>query len=142
MASKTNRYRIIDEPMTKSWGERFVVNPIIILFAAIFVPLFWQPPMYGRIWLPIVWLGLNGYMLGSSTLGKEVGAGILAMAAWYGVILLSVWLIGIESLGLSLEQLMPYSRTLQFAVYFLFLYLAVFYQIKSHQLFDYVHDGR
>lgn len=136
-----DRYRIIDEPATRSWGEKYVVNPLIILLAAVFVPIIWEPPLFGRIWMPVVWLAVNGYMLGSSTLKKEIAVGVLAMALWYAVIVVSVALTKSDSMGLTIQQVFPYSRIFQFAVFFLFIYIAVFNQMRSFQLFEYTRGG-
>ncbi|MDJ0758438.1 MAG: hypothetical protein QNJ19_03525 [Woeseiaceae bacterium] len=134
------RYRIIDEPRSKPWGEKLIVDPTIILLAAILVPLFWNPPYFGRFWLPALWLIINGYALGSSTLGKEIATIVGGLFLAWAVL----WLTSVvrkANPDLSIEAFLPYTRLLLFGVFFLTLYLVVFKQGRSYQLFKYVRGG-
>ena len=124
------RYTIIDEPRTRPWGEKLVVDPVIVLLAAMLVPLFWNPPYMGRFWLPVLWLIFNGAALGSSTLKKEVGlflkGGLLFVAVFHIAIMLPTW----SDRRLSVEAILPYSQIAFFAVFFMTLYLVVFEQSR------------
>ena len=132
------RYQIIDEPDTKPWGENLIVDPVLILFAAIIVPLFWQPPYMGRYWIPALWLLVTGIALGSSTLKEEIATMILGAIAWYGVfwIIARFWSAGF--IPGEAADVYPYLHILQFGVFFLTLYLVVFKQSQSYAIFDYV----
>ena len=132
------RYKIIDEPTTKPWGENFVVDPIIILLAAILVPLLWNPPALGRFWLPLVWLILNGYALGSSTLGREIGYMALGIVGWYAVLRITSAIIGTGYVTLPVADVYDYVIIAQFGIFFLTMYLVVFKQSQSYHLFRYI----
>ena len=135
------RYRIIDEPKSKPWGEKLIVDPIFILLAAILIPLVWNPPYLGRFWMPSVWLFVNGLALGSSTLGKEIRAllagGLLCLAVFYLSMLIPRWSNGL----VTLQDILPYARIILFGVFFMTIYLVVFQQGRSYQLFQYVRGG-
>ena len=133
-------YQIIDEPAVKPWGERIIVNPTLILFASIFVPLFITLPLYGRFWMPLAWLSVNGIALGSSTLRRE-----LAVIWLGGLAAASFPILGThvaQALSFSAASAAPYVRILFFGGFFLVLYVAVFNQQKSFELYDYVRRGR
>jgi hypothetical protein len=136
------RYEIIDEPRTKPWGEKLIVDPIVILLAAILVPLIWQPPMLGRFWIPALWLILNGYLIGSSTLGKEIATIIIGTVVWF---LVSYGVLAFVRSGaspVSGRDAYEYLLLLQFAVFFLAMYLVVFRQADSYALFKYMRGGK
>ena len=135
------RYKIIDEPNLKSWGEQIIVNPIMILFAAFFVPLFWDPPLLGRFWIPAGWLIVNGVALGSASLKQEIKAIVLGALAIVGMFALFGMLSGNGVLPWSLEDAAPYLRLVLFGIFFLTLYGVVFRQCKSYELFAYIHRG-
>ncbi len=132
------RYEIIDEPRTKPWGERLIVDPIIILFAAILVPLIWQPPLLGRFWMPVIWLIVNGYALGSSTLGKEIRTIVRGTLGWLGVLYGTLMIMKHASLPLSKEDIIQYTVIVQFGVFFLTLYLVVSRQAQGYELYKYM----
>lgn len=132
------RYRIIDEPQSKAWGEHFIVDPTVILFAAFIVPLFWDPPFLGRYWIPPLWLIANGYLLGSATLGKEILTILGGMVAWVGVLLVTAFTVNSGLISAENISVNDYMRIIQFGVFFLMLYLVIFQQSRSYQLFDYV----
>ncbi|WGZ94781.1 MAG: hypothetical protein QJT81_01955 [Candidatus Thiothrix putei] len=136
MANKNSAYVIIDENKPSPLSH-FVVNPVVILFAAILVPLFWMPPLWGEFWLPLVWLLFNGYALGSAHWKKEwmicitgaISLFLLVFGASY-FILINNWHGGI-----------PYLRIAINAVLFLTLYYAVFTQNASYALFTYLKEN-
>ena len=133
-------YQLIDEPQTKSWGDRVIVHPLIILLAAVIVPLFWNPPAFGRYWLPLIWLTVNGIALGSTTLKKELWimwAGGAALAiAFFGAI------FGMAFLFPEIPAAMTgkYVGILHIGAYFLLLYLVVANQQMSYDLYAYLRD--
>lgn len=133
------RYQIIDEPQSKPWAENLIVNPIIVLFVSIFLPLFWNPPLFGRFWMPLVWLALNGYALGSSTLRREVAysvaGGLVMVAVFFG----TGWLYTHGVLGLPADQITPFLRLVLFAVFFFTIYSVVIRQTISFELYQYIH---
>lgn len=128
-------YHIIDEPKPRLY-ENLIVNPIIILFVSIIVPLIWMPPMLGKYWIPLVWLVLNGYFLGSPTFWKEVfiaiGGGVCMIAAF-------LFLGIMHQQGLS-ESIMPYIFILLQAILFFTIYLIVFSQSAPYEIHEYVND--
>lgn len=132
----TSNYRVIDEPNVKSWGERIIINPTFILFAAIFVPFLVTLPLQGRYWMPLVWLTINGIALGSPTLRREL------LVMWLGGLLLLISLFGaifaIKLYQIDLELATPYLGIGLIAGFFFILYFAVGYQQTSYQLFDYL----
>lgn len=132
------RYRIIDEPEAKSWAEQLIVDPIVILLAAILVPLFWQPPLFGRFWIPMLWIVFNGYALGSPTLGKEIRTLVGGLAAWFLLLVPYRALMVSGTTSWTQAQVIPYVVILQFGVFFLAMYLVVFRQSTSYALYRYV----
>lgn len=136
------RYEIIDEPEAPSWGERIVVDPVLILFAAIIVPLVWNPPAYGRFWMPALWLLINGLALGSATLKREISALLAGGAAMFLLFRGVTWLLASGVLPYGVEDVRPYFITVLFGVFFLALYIAVFYQSQSHQLYSYIRGAQ
>lgn len=138
-----DRYEIIDEPHVKPWGERFILDPTIILFAAIIIPLFLPLPLYGRFWIPILWLILNGYALGSSTFGKEIATLVVGAIVWLALLYGVSYLTSTEMFGMPTERVAPYLRILLFGIFFLTLYLVVFRQARSYELYKYIRgDSR
>ena len=131
------RYQIIDEPRSKPWAERIIIEPTLILFAAILVPLIWNPPLFGRFWMPLLWLLANGYALGSSTLGKEVATSLVGILALYGIFILASFVMRNGVLGLANEDIFPYLRLVLFGVFFWTMYLIVMRQSVSYQLYKY-----
>ena len=137
-----SRYEIVDEPDVKPWGEKLIVDPIMILLAAMLVPLIWNPPYFGRFWLPFAWVALNGLALGSATLGRELGIMAIGGIAWLAIFFGIPELVRSGVIPFALEDVVPYMRTLLFATFFLTLYLAIVPQGLSYQLFDYVRQRR
>lgn len=132
-------YQIIDEPRPKPW-QHLIVNPNIILLAAIFVPLLWNPPFWGRFWIPAVWLVFNGISLGSPTLRKEIAVVLVGTLAWLGILFTTFPMLNAFGVDLAPDQVGPYLRIILFGVFFLILYLAVTMQSTAWQLFEYVRD--
>ncbi len=137
MASRRNHYEIIDEPSVKPWGEKLIVEPVVILLAAILVPLVWQPPFAGRYWMPLVWLAVNGLALGSSTLGREIAVLVAGAVIWIALFLGASQVLERGIVPFQPADVYPYLRIVLFAVFFMTLYLAVFMQSRSYQLYAY-----
>ena len=134
MASETNDYFIIDEPKPSRWSS-LIVSPLAILLAAIFVPLAWTPPFAGRYWIPLLWLAINGWLLGSATKRRELiylGLGGGLMPVFFFA---CIYLIDSTHLG----QASPYIRILLNGILFFTLYLVVFTQSTSYELYRYIH---
>lgn len=131
-------YHIIDEPK-KTGKERLVVNPLIILFACIFIPILITLPFFGKFWMPFVWLLANGYFLGSATWKKEwaYSAGGIAIMFVLFVVLSMSPLFGISDNAMNI--LAPYLPTVLNALLFLSLYVVVFTQSTSYELHQYIH---
>ena len=140
MASNVARYQIIDEPQTKPWAESLIVQPVAILLIAIVVPLFWNPPMLGRFWIPLVWLIANGVFLGSATLKKEILFAIGGVIAWWAATFAIVAWANTQPFGLSREDGLEYMVIAQYSIFFLTLYLIIFNQSNSYALFEYVRE--
>ena len=132
-------YSIIDEPRPRPW-QHLIVNPNIILLTAIFVPLFWNPPFWGRFWIPAVWLVFNGVSLGSPTLRKELTVVAVGALVWLGILFATFPVLDAFGFNLPPETVSPYLRLLLFGVFFLILYLAVSMQSTAWQLFEYVRE--
>ena len=135
------RYEIIDEPHARPWGEKVIINPLFILLAAILVPLIWSPPFFGRFWIPFIWLAVNGVALGSSTLLKEIATLIVGALACAGVFFGTVYLLHNELLPYTDEQVIPYMIITLYGVFFLTMYLVVFNQSRSYELYNYIRSG-
>lgn len=132
---RVNSYTVIDEPRPRPW-HNLIAPPILILLAAILLPMFWNPPLYGRVWLPMLWLAVNGLLLGSPSLKKEwliLASGLLGYAATlYG----GIWLA--ETFLARPQVAWPYLRILLQGVLFFVLYLVVFIQSAPYELFTYL----
>lgn len=131
-------YHIVDEPKPTVY-QSMIVDPLLIFFAAIFVPLIWDPPYFGRIWLPILWLIINSYLLGSPHFKKEIGIALCALGAWFGIVYLGV--IGFDYLGVfAVEKVVPYLLLLSYGVFFLCLYWLVFLQRTPFEIYSYIRE--
>ncbi len=132
------RYQIIDEPRSKPWGENLVIDPIFILLAAMLVPLVWNPPAFGRFWSPCIWLIVNGYALGSSTLGREIAYIALGTIGWFAIVPITRAIMATGVITLPARDVYDYIVIIQFGIFFLTLYLVVFEQSRSYHLFKYI----
>jgi hypothetical protein len=135
-------YNIIDEPQVKPQAH-LIINPIIIFFAAVFVPLFWNPPFAGSVWMPMVWLCINGYLLGSPTLGKEITYAIsgifcsLAIPVGFAVL----FVLEVNWIP-DAEVIEPYIRITTRATLYLFLYLVIFTQLVPYAIYNYLREQK
>ncbi|MEM9384837.1 MAG: hypothetical protein AAGA68_07230 [Pseudomonadota bacterium] len=135
-------YKIIDEPKARRGMESLIVDPTVILLASMIIPLFWLPPAGGRYWLPMLWLALNGYALGSPTLGKEILTMLLGALGVVGLLFIVLALIQAGVLPFTEEGAYPYLRILTFGLFFLAVYMVVFRQATSYALFQYIQGDR
>ncbi|GGY83344.1 hypothetical protein GCM10011613_30290 [Cellvibrio zantedeschiae] len=134
-------YRIIDEPKVKI-DQQLIVNPVVILFAAMLVPLFVTIPFHGKFWLPFIWLIMNAYFLGSPTFWREFCYSLIGLFAIAGVFIGFGYGIKTEVIT-SPNKLAPYMRVLVNAIYFIALYLVVFTQSVPFSVYEYVkQQGR
>ncbi len=131
-------YHIIDEPKVKK-SEHLIVNPIIVLFVAIFLPIFWMPPYFGRWWLPLVWLTINGYLLGSPTLKKEIVISLLGLLTLFGLLEGFIYISQIEPFS-QLESLSQYAIITLNGAFFFILYLVVFKQTVPYEIYSYMRE--
>ncbi len=129
-------YRIIDEPKLKM-DQHLIVNPVAIMLAAMLVPIFVNIPLYGKFWLPFVWLMFNGYLLGSPTFWRECFYSIFGVFAIAAVFIGFGYGIKIDAIT-SPNSLAPYMRVLVNALYFIALYLVVFTQSVPFSIYEYV----
>jgi len=136
MENKSN-YTIIDEPKTK-YLEHLIVSPVIILFAAMIVPMLIKIPYFGRWWLPFVWLTFNGIILGSPTIKKEIFYSIVGLLILIGAYLLLNYLFQLQ---LQFRfSIFDYFVILMYGIFFLFLYLIVFLQDAPYQIYQYIKE--
>lgn len=133
-----NRYSIIDEPNVRPWGERIVVDPILILLAAILVPFFWDPPALGRFWLGPLWLLVNGIALGSATLSKEIRALVVGAVVWVALFFGTAATINAGLLPFEGRDIWEYTAISLFAVLFFTMLYVINLQARSHALYRYV----
>ena len=137
-----DRYSIIDEPTVRPWGERIVVDPVLILFAAILVPFFWNPPAFGRFWLGPLWLLINGIALGSATLTKEIVALAVGAAVWLGLFFGTVAAINASLLPFESGDIWEYVVIGLYGVLFFTMLFVLNLQARSHALFVYIRRGQ
>lgn len=133
-------YRIIDEPRLNK-SQHLIVDPTLILFAAMLVPMLVNIPLYGKFWLPFLWLMLNSFFLGSPTFWRECVYSVLGICAIAGVYLGYGYGIKTEVFA-SPKDVAPYVRVLLNAVYFISLYLVVFTQTGPFSIYQYVRQGQ
>lgn len=129
-------YSIIDEPKQNHLNG-LILNPIIILFASILVPIFISLPYFGRIWIPAAWLILNSLLLQSATRWREIIVSILAVVGWFAIIYGSVVLLyffGSE----DLKKTGPYIRIFSQAAFYFCLIYVVALQSTSYSLYEYI----
>lgn len=129
-------YHIIDEPKVKM-TQHLIVNPVAILLAAMLVPIFVSIPLYGKFWLPFIWLMVNGYLLGSPTFWRECIYSIVGILAIVSTFIGYGYGIKIDFIS-SPNSLAPYLRVLVNAIYFIALYLVVFTQMVPFSIYQYV----
>ncbi len=137
-----DRYLIIDEPRVRPWGERIVVDPILILLAAILVPFFWDPPALGRFWMGPLWLLINGIALGSATLGKEIKALVIGAIVWWVLFRGTAAVIKAELLPYEASDIWEYTVISLFAVLFFTMLYVINLQARSYALFRYVRGRK
>lgn len=130
-------YHIIDEPKIKL-AHRFIVNPTAILLAAIVLPIIFQNiPLYGKFWLPFVWLALNGYWLGSPTFWREVLYAVLGLLCVVASFLAFGYGIKIQLIEAP-NTAAPYLRVLVNGIFFATLYCVAFTQSVPYGIYEYV----
>lgn len=139
MENKSKTYIIIDEPKVK-FLEKAIVNPVIILFAAMIVPMFTKIPYFGRWWLPFVWLVFNGIILGSPTLKKEISYSVI------GLLILTAFFYGIFYIVEQQLQfdfsIIEYLFIFMYGLFFLFMYFVVFLQEAPYQIYQYIKEDK
>ncbi len=133
-----SHYHIVDEPKG-SQLDKLVVNPIIILFAAIFIPIFITLPFDGRWWMPFAWLAINGYLLGSPTLKNEILISILGVLSLYGLLEFFI-LLSQQDFFSGMKSFVQYVRIILNGVLFLTMYLVVFKQSVPYEIFTYMRE--
>lgn len=135
----SNTYTIIDEPKP-SRLDSLIADPIVILFAALIVPLIINLPLYGRFWLPLIWVIANGFLLGSPTRVREliyaVGAAIVMASIIY-----SLFYVSATNPELA-KSAAPYIAIVVQGVLFFSMYLIVFQQSAAYQIHKYLKDSR
>lgn len=129
-------YRIIDEPKVRA-AESLIVNPLVILLVAIFLPFLWTPPLMGRYWMPFAWIVINGFFLGSPTFWKEFLISSAALLAMVGLFF-SLAVFKPE----NASAIYPYFNIALSAVFFLFLYIVVFIQMTSWSIHEYIRESQ
>ncbi len=135
-----SRYRIIDEPKPKP-QDYLIVNPIVILLLGMILPLFWQPPLYGRMWGPLLWAIVNGYLLGSPWLKYEILIAIGGAALWLSLPYAALLAMSVFGQAHAFESAIPYVRIANQGVFFLTLYLMVLKQMLSYEIYAYRREN-
>lgn len=132
-------YRIIDEPKAR-FSSQLIVNPLAIFLVAMFLPMFFTPPYYGRVWMPFLWLIVNGVLLGSPTLKKEIAFSVAGTLLWLFLPITVVVLLNSLQMGDFWELLRPYIHICRQAIFFFFLYLIVNAQSLPYGLHQYLKE--
>ena len=132
-------YHIIDEPRVKPQAH-LIVNPLVILLVGMLLPLFWHPPLAGRVWMPLLWMVINGYLLGSPHLKQEVLIGLAGLIAWFGTLYGTALGMALINQSDSFDAVLPYLRLFLSAIFFLTLYLMMFKQMLAYELHMYLKD--
>lgn len=135
------QYQIVDEPKARALNM-LIVDPLVIFFAAIFIPLIWTPPFFGRIWIPLVWLILNGFLLGSPSWIKEIAIACIGFALWWGFIYCVAYIMLYLGYSDYISVVAPYLRILNQGIFFLTLYLLVFIQRTPYEIYSYIKEQR
>lgn len=131
-------YSIIDEPKQHQLNA-FIVNPIIILFASMLVPIFINLPYYGRIWMPALWLIINSLLLKSASRTKEIGVALLAVIVWFFIIY-GIWdLVYLHANDNTFRHTIPYLKIFSQAVFYFCLIYAASLQSTSYSLYEYIN---
>lgn len=132
-------YLIIDEPKARFSG-RFVVNPVFILLASMVIPFIITLPLYGRFWMPFIWLLFNGFAMGSPSLKKEIFWGVLVCALIWAI-LFPIW----DIIHINLDdpkRFQPYIIIVLNAVLFTGLYMVTLTQNVPFEIFAYIKEQR
>ena len=131
-------YQIIDEPKPSTY-HTLVVDPIVILFAALLVPLFFELPLYGRFWMPLAWIVLNGFLLGSPSKLKEA---VIAIAGCVTFFALYSGIHYLSTIDLTMARfLYPYYQIIIQGALFFTLYVIVFYQSPPYAIHQYIKSS-
>ena len=139
MENNSKDYFIIDEPKVK-FLEKAIVNPVIILFAAMIVPMFTHIPYFGRWWLPFVWLVFNGIILGSPTLKKEILYSVIGLVTLAALFYLVFYIIE-QNFHFNFSVI-DYLLIIMYGIFFLFMYLVVFLQEAPYQIYQYIKEDK
>lgn len=141
MNRRSDRYHIIDEPKPRAY-EHLIVNPIVILLVGILLPLIWQAPFYGRVWIPLLWALINGYMLGSHSFKSEFLIGVAGAILWFSLPYLVYITLTTFNASEIFDAALPYIQIANQGVFFLTLYLIVFKQMLAYELHNYLKENR
>ncbi|MBL4673900.1 MAG: hypothetical protein JKX81_16690 [Arenicella sp.] len=130
-------YQIIDEPQPSLYSK-LVIDPVAILFASLLIPIFIELPLYGRFWMPLAWIVLNGWLLGSPTRKKET---VIAIAGGLTLIIFYSAMVYLAGVNVEMATLaFPYYRILNQGALFFTLYMIVFYQSAPYAIHQYVKE--
>ena len=130
-------YQVIDEPKPTIY-DSFVVNPVVILFASLLIPLFIDLPAFGRYWMPLLWITVNSFLMGSPTKMKELMISLLGFIAFVALLAVMLYLLN-TNVELS-SFVTPYFRIGSQAIVFFTLYLIVYYQSTPYLILEYVKE--
>lgn len=132
-------YRIIDEPRAR-FSTQLIVNPLAIFLVAMFLPIVFMPPYHGRVWIPFVWLVINGILLGSPSLKKEVILATCGILLWFCLPLAALKVLESMQLADRWEFFQAYVHIGRQAAFFFFLYLIVFAQSVPYAIYQYLKE--
>ncbi len=131
-------YHIIDEPKPSLYRS-LVVDPIVILFSALLIPIFFELPLYGRFWMPLAWIVFNGFLLGSPSKMKETLIAIVGCLTFFAM---HSALIYLSTINIDMARsVVPYYQIIIQGALFFTLYLIVFYQSPPYAIHQYIKDN-
>ncbi|GAB1264631.1 hypothetical protein NBRC116493_05390 [Aurantivibrio infirmus] len=139
MENNNSSYQIIDEPKPKPW-DSLIFNPIGILLLAMLLPFVWTPPFYGRLWIPLVWLIVNSWLIGSPSFFRELVFAIVGLALYFALPYIFVFASSAFGFEEYTNAAVPYLRIVMQAEFFITLYLIVFKQMVPYELFIYIKE--
>lgn len=135
-----SNYLIIDEP-AKSKLDYLIINPTVILFASLLIPMLVQVPMFGRIWIPALVFILNGFLLGSPSRWRETIFSLLSIGCWFGLVFGGIYAVG-NFLGKDhIEPALPYLRILSQACFYFCLIYVSSLQANAYSIYQYINRG-
>lgn len=118
------------------------MNPVVVLLAGMFLPLFWNPPWFGRMWIPLLWICVNGFLLGSPSVKKEIMTCVVGAAIWFTLPYGVFFILGIFDAKDLMPLAAPYIRIVNQGVFFVTLYVVCIKQMLAYNIFIYLREAK